>query len=210
MKYLNLRKWPVYMLMLLSLVLAGFLAIPGTLAVMVDVTPPVVNTFVPDPALLEETPVYILVKKTVTSSAKEPIGPEGFTFELTNTATDERFTAVSGVNGQAMFTLSFSGLDAGSHRYQLREINDGREGVTYSELVYDVQVDVALTDDDVLVTTFLNGALTEQCVAAFENLYESDMPDMGDHRGTAVYAALLLVSMTGAVLLLRVLRRRMS
>ncbi len=190
-------------LLLAVLLIAGALAVPATLALVVDYTDPIVNVFCPDHRLQEEGEVIIGVQKTVVNEGKEHMLPSGFRFALTDTATGETWEAVSGVTGQATFLIQYKLEDAGSHTYHLVEINDGKPGVTYSELLYQIQVDVELTDA-IETTVYLDGEETERPVAQFENIYrgEPDLPNTGDPTSLTLYAVLSGLCVLGMAMLL--------
>lgn len=178
-------------LLLLSLVVVGTV-IPDTLAYVIDRTGVMTNTFVPDEDLLKDLQVPIYAKKIVTSTGDETISPEDFTFVLTNTATGEELYALSAASGQVQFDLTFDGMDVGVYNYTLHEKNNGREGITYSELVYNVQVEI-LTDPLRAVVT-VDGEDASRKMPTFENLYTQTPPDTGDHTPIVVCTAVMCLS----------------
>lgn len=178
-------------LLLLSLVVVGTV-IPDTLAYVIDRTGVMTNTFVPDEDLLKDLQVPIYAKKIVTSTGDETISPENFTFVLTNTDTGEELYALSAASGQVQFDLAFDGMDVGVYNYTLHEQNNGREGITYSELVYNVQVEI-LTDPLRAVVT-VDGEDASRLMPTFENLYTQQIPDTGDHTPIVVCTAVMCLS----------------
>lgn len=199
------RQSLVKLVLLLSVAAAVAFLVPVTLAYIFDETEPVVNTFVPPSGLNDQTAVDIQIIKTVTNTGKEEIGPGGFKFVLENTLTGEQQTTESDFKGNAAFTISFAGKDAGqSYYYSVYEINDGREHVTYSETVYAIQVDINMVDDKPAATVYLNGEEVTQCQVQFENLYGApEPPDTGDQGMIWVYAALLIASFAALMVILR-------
>lgn len=205
MNHTWLKKHMAMLIALFSIICVCLIAVPSTLAYTVDTTKPLVNTFAP--GQLAELDVPVLVKKTVLATGETTISPEGFQFQLLDTRTGEKYTAVSNANGQARFLLNFAQDEAGSsHSFLLTEINDGRQGVTYSDLVYSVDVKLEMVGEELTALVSLNDVQVESCVAAFENIYNDgapDEPDTGDAAGAALCAMLLLISAAGIVLLLK-------
>ena len=182
-------------LLLLSLVVVG-VVIPDTLASMIDRTSVVTNSFVPDEDLLKDLQVPIYAKKIVTCTGDETISPENFTFVLTNTETGEELCALSAASGQVQFDLAFDGMDVGVYNYTLHEQNNGREGITYSELVYDVQVQV-LTDP-LRAEVTVNGEDASRLMPTFENLYTQKIPETGDR--TPVMACVTVMCLSAVLM----------
>lgn len=200
------RPW-IKIALLLSMVAAVAFLVPVTLSYVFDRTDSVVNTFVPPDGLQDQTAVGIDVIKTVINSGKDEIGPGGFKFILENTLTGEQVTVESDFQGNASFSIPFTGADAGkSFFYSIYEVNDQRENVKYSELVYQVQIDVAMVDDKPVAKVFLDGKETNKCVVKFENLHGTvEPPSTGDEGHVAMYAVLLAVSFAA---LMTVLKKR--
>ena len=199
------RQSLVKLVLLLSVAAAVAFLVPVTLAYIFDETEPVVNTFVPPSGLNNQTAVEIKVLKTVTNTGKEEIGPGGFKFVLENTMTGEQQTVESDFKGNASFTIPFAGKDAGqSYFYSIYEINDGREYVTYSEMVHTIQVDIDMAEDKPVATVYLNGEEVSDCQVRFENLFGApEPPDTGDQGLLWVYAALLIASFAALMVILR-------
>lgn len=191
----------------LSLLLAAMWALPGTLAFMLDSSERLVNTFVPDPNLFETVAVPIRIQKVVTCTGEKTIGPEDFTFVLTNTATGEESYVLSGWNGQARFDLTFDALDAGTHTYTVHELSNNRPGITYSDLVYTVEITISGEPAEAAIT--VNGEAVDTCSLTFENIYNSEdgPPDTGDHTNLALCALLMLLSGGGLLMMIRKGRR---
>lgn len=200
-----LKKHMAMLIALFSVICVCLIAVPSTLAYTVDTTKPLVNLFTPGE--LAELSVPVTVKKTVLASGETTISPEGFQFQLLDTRTGEKYTAVSNAGGQALFLLTFAQDEVGSrHSFLLTEINDGRQGVTYSDLVYSVDVELAMVGEELTAQVSLNDVPVETCVAAFENIYNDgapDDPDTGDAAGAALCAVMLLISAAGIVLLMK-------
>ena len=199
------RQSLVKLVLLLSVAAAVAFLVPVTLAYIFDETEPVVNTFVPPSGLNNQTAVEIKVLKTVTNTGKEEIGPGGFKFVLENTMTGEQQTVESDFKGNASFTIPFAGKDAGqSYFYSIYEINDGREYITYSEMVHTIQVDIDMAEDKPVATVYLNGEEVSDCQVRFENLFGApEPPDTGDQGLLWVYAALLIASFAALMVILR-------
>lgn len=138
-----------------------------------DVTVTFNNTFKPLP-VPEDITFPITVEKTVVNLGKETIGPEGFEFVLENLDTAGKMTALSDESGKAMFEFTFTADDVGNtYELELTETDGGREGVTYSTDVYEIEIYIDLNDDNELVADVLcNGIDTVNIVAKFENTYD--------------------------------------
>lgn len=198
--------------LLFSLLLLLTSTVQTTYGLIITETEPLVNTFVPtvtpDP---DDTAVTVTVHKTVTNTGALSIGPRGFQFMLENTDTGEQTTVESDKNGQAVFTLIYSATDIGqTYRYTLREVNNGRIGVTYDTRVYELTVAVAETDGQLTMALTNDGVTVETFVAEFENIYHADepiSPPTGDTAGTVFWFALMVISGTAFAVLLNCERR---
>jgi len=201
------KRGKILAIVLSTMLLMAFV-LPSTLAYIVTAVTPLKNTFVPDPRALAQTSVSISAKKTVLNTGTEFIGPENFTFILKNTATQEEVRAMSDKSGLAVFELDYNGLEAGRYSYTLSEANNGREGVAYSDLVYQIDV-IVLQDGDHLTTkVLLDGVETPRCVAPFENIYAVGKvePPTGDETPLLLCSVLMLLS--GAAVIMLVCRQR--
>lgn len=202
------RPW-AKMALLLSLAAVVAIAVPVTLSYVFDNTEQVVNTFVPPEGLNNETAVKVDIVKTVINTVPEDvegIGPDGFTFVLENMADGAKQQAVSDFQGKASFEIPYTGVDAGTHFcYNVYELNDGAENVTYSEIVYEIQVDIEMNDENKPVAKVkLDGKDTTSCTLKFENLYTiAEPPDTGDSSHVAVYAAVMVLCAAGMLLMVR-------
>ncbi len=202
------RPW-AKMALLLSLAAVVAIAVPVTLSYVFDNTEQVVNTFVPPEGLNNETAVKVDIVKTVINTVPEDvegIGPDGFTFVLENMADGAKQQAVSDFQGKASFEIPYTGVDAGTHFcYNVYELNDGAENVTYSEIVYEIQVDIEMNDENKPVAKVkLDGKDTTSCTLKFENLYTiAEPPDTGDSSHVAMYAAVMVLCAAGMLLMVR-------
>lgn len=194
------RIWP---LLFAAVIIAGGMTVPGTVAILADRTVPIVNTFCPDEIVYDEGEVEIQVLKTMRNLGKHSKLPEGFHFMLVNVETGEEYIATTAANGRASFRLSFDAGDVGTHIFRLTEVQGTAAGVTYSELVYEVRVDVTLADE-MQITVYLDGERTELAQARFENLYDSSKdPETGDATPLLLYGLMLLAGSAGILLLIR-------
>jgi len=181
-------------LFLISTLLCA-LCVPFTLAYVTATTSQYLNSFLPDPLALLDGGTIIRIEKTISNLGKSSIGPEGFQFELINTQTQERVCVTTDENGQAHFLLSYSIEDAGMHRYLLREVDDHRPGVTYSPLQYEVEIQVQGQGEALEIRTLVNGQPVQECLARFENIYDSgSIPETGDQGMVWLYLGLFLCS----------------
>ncbi len=136
------------------------------------------NTYVPQPS---DIFVDININKTVINKGTEELSPEGFTFELTENGSSTPLTAVTDENGKAVITLKFSESDIGSvYEYELSEVNDGKENVTYSTEKYTVKISLSLNSENVIVADIsVDDVPTASVVADFTNEYDYT-PDDGN------------------------------
>lgn len=196
--------------LILSVVILALNVLPSTIAYIISKAAPAVNTFVPDPRTLSEASVSITAQKTVLNTGTQSIGPENFTFVLKNIDTQEEMRAMSDKNGLAVFALHFNGLEAGRYRYTLSEVNNGRAGVTYSDLVYEIDVVVLQDGDQLRISTLLNGTETTNCVAPFENIYAVGRvePPTGDDFNLWAHLLVMLLSSTMMIVLAHCYRKQ--
>ena len=148
--------------------------------------------------------ISITAHKTVENVGDKKIGPEGFTFRMEDVHTGEAFSAVSDEKGLAVFRFDFSEEQIGLHSYQLYELKEDRGGVTYSDQVYNIEIDVRRNGDALAADVMMNDYPTT--IAAFRNVYNSkedpDVPDTGVD-APVVYAAMLAAGVIGLAVLLR-------
>lgn len=191
-------------LALVSLCALLLVSVPGTMAILIDRSQPIVNTFAPaSDMIIESVDTAVNVQKTVHNTGEGAIGPGGFRFVLKNIETGEERLAESDAGGFASFPLSFSEFQAGeTFAYELYELNTRRPGVTYSDSVYTVEI--AVTHEDALAAEVrINGVPAD--VAAFRNIYDSSSvptpPETGDAMNPVLYAVLVLCALSGLALL---------
>ncbi|MEE0929845.1 MAG: FctA domain-containing protein [Acutalibacteraceae bacterium] len=143
-----------------------------------------VSPSIPEPEAIE---VPINVIKTVKNVGDKSIGPENFEFVLEKIHSDEKLTLKSDENGLAIFKLDFTSEDIGkTFNYKLTETNDGREGVTYSDKVYNIQISITLgVDNKLLYTMRCDSGIVKELNAEFENIYRSEyvIPDEPSESG---------------------------
>lgn len=196
-------------LLLLSVLAIAAVAIPTTLAYISVKTEPVVNTFyVSDLPPEEEMAVGIAVKKIVLNQGKETIGAENFRFLLDNLETDESYVLVSDANGDAGMSLLFAERDIGkTFKYQLTEINDQQPYVTYSDLVYNINITLIRSEDDDKLDAVLtvNDYQVDQISVSFENIYKLPEPPpvTGDDAPLTLYLMLIIGCMSVMAVMVR-------
>ena len=201
--------WLKMVLLFSAIAVIGF-AVPFTLSFLFDSTVTLHNTFIPPAGLNEKTAVQLIVDKDVTNLGSEKITPEGFVFVLENTETGEKLTLATDINGYATFELPYTGLDAGrTYRYRLYEQNDRRPSVTYSTLVYTVDVTLEMVNDKPAATVMINGVVSDDCTAKFENIYQvKETPVTGDASQLVLLVCMTLASAGALTVLLKKLRAR--
>lgn len=114
------------------------------------------------------------VFKTVVNTGTEQIGPENFEFLLkAMTEGKSDLTAKTDESGNAKFSLTFNAYDIGkTYTYELTEINDGKQNVTYSTAKYTITVEISLDENNQLVANLTNNGVSATTINAnFENIY---------------------------------------
>ena len=141
----------------------------------------------PEPPTPDDIKVRIDIDKVVKNEGDGEIGPEGFKFKLVKDYPDETLTETSNKDGEASFELKYTADDAGkTYIYEVSEVNDGREYVTYDDRVYEIRIGIELNENNVLVPTVTcDGKAVNKVTAEFENIYDdsekpSDPTDPSD------------------------------
>ena len=208
MRLKRLKHTLVAMLIITTMVVASTVMAGSTLAMIIDNTLSLVNTFAPE-EITAETDVNISIEKSVVSASGAVISAGGFTFELTDLQTGTVLTAVTNAMGQSSFSLAFSEEDIGqTYQYTITEVNDARPGFNYSTKVYQLQISVDLVGNDLVAAMTLDGQEVSECVAAFVNHYaDADVPPppAGDDQQPVLYFVLVAAS---AVALFVIHRKR--
>lgn len=189
---------------LLSLVLALGVAVPATLAYVTVKTPSLVNVFTADVPPAGAVSVPVRVHKTILAAGSQTIGPEGFTFRLTEAETGASQTFQTNTTGYGALTLAYTPEDAGkTFVYLLTEVDDGREHVTYSDLVYRLTVSPAVDAGVLAAALSVNDEPVREIIAEFENIYAptTDVPSTGDHAPLMAWMLVLLLSGAGLMFL---------
>ncbi|MBR6802092.1 MAG: hypothetical protein IKM61_10165 [Eubacteriaceae bacterium] len=172
------------------------------------------NVYTPKPTDIN---VDITAVKTVENVKDEKLSPEGFRFELKDSASGKTYGAVSDKDGIAKFSLTYTESDINKlYEYTLYEINDGVEGVTYSEVVYEIGVKVILGDDNVLKAELtVNDEDVENVQAEFVNIYEPidppdepDNPETGDDSRVLLYLGLFIIFAVAIIRILMIARKK--
>ena len=126
------------------------------------------------PGPQEPINVEIKAKKTVKNIGDFEISPEGFTFVLTNTQTGMQKNRTSDKYGDIVFDLQYTIDDVGkTYHYTLEELDDRKQYITYSTLIYNVDVEVKFNENDKLSAVVkVNNQLQNELTPSFENIYE--------------------------------------
>ena len=128
---------------------------------------------------VEDIEIKITSEKTVKNTGDYQIGPEGFTFVLTNTDTQETKRLLSNDYGITIFGITYTKDDIGkTYNYTVHELNDNKNNVTYSDKVYKIQVQIILNAEDKLEAKIkVDGKDTTNVKVSFENTYHKvDLP----------------------------------
>jgi len=141
-------------------------------------------------------------------------GLEDFTFELLDSNGDVLQTAVSDVEGRILFQpIPYGIADAGqTFTYTLREAAGEDDFMEYSEETYTLEVEVSW-DKAEPGTLTVNAAWTDlnpgDAQPTFTNTYKLFIPPAGDDTPIGLWAAMALLSLTGALVLIS-RRKRMN
>lgn len=166
------------------------------------------NTFIP-PVIPDPDPITVslFVQKTVKNTTSKTIGPEGFNFLVEQTGSTQPWTITSDADGKAQLDLTYTHEDLGkTYTYTVSEINDGREGVLYSEQTYELTVTITLDEENnILVPKLTNGGESvNKWETAFENTYthkEPLTPPTGDETPLLMWSILMAASGIAIVVL---------
>ncbi len=155
------------------------------------------NVYTPKPT---DITININVDKIVENIGVGEVGPSGFEFVLENVATGKTVSAISDENGKAMFTLAFGEENIGGvYSYKVYEVNGGMEYMTYSDMVYDINITITLGEDNKLYATITNeGEAVSEAVCEFVNIYNQTPPAKpGDTSKTVLWVIVLISSACG-------------
>lgn len=205
---MNFKKHWLKMALLFATAAVIAFVIPTTIAYIVKESNTVVNLFDADYIAPDEGGVDVMIQKIVTSMGEETIPPEGFQFYLVNQDDPtENYTLTADSRGQAGMRLFFADQDVGKEfHYQLSEINDGKENVTYSDIVYDIRIVPEInTDNQVSPSIYIGDVSADAISVQFENIYapQPKPPETGDAAPLFFFAGLLLISCTGMIILMK-------
>ena len=122
---------------------------------------------------VEDIEIKIASQKEVKNTGDYEIGPNGFTFILTNTETNTKKQLLSNDDGMTIFGITYTKDDIGkTYNYTLEELNDNQPNVTYSDKVYKIQVEIVVNREDKLQAKIrLDGQEVDSVKALFENIY---------------------------------------
>lgn len=200
----RLKYTMLVMMLITSMVAYAAITTGNTLAVLIDRSASLVNTFISG-EITASTELDINIQKKVMVGDLAILNAGGFTFELTDLQNNEVIKAVSDANGKAAFTLAFSEEDIGNtYHYTLHELNDGREGYTYSTQVYEISVTVLLKGNDLIAELTVDGQPMDALTAEFINHYTSEdgapPPPAGDNSHPVLYGMMVIISAAGLYL----------
>lgn len=120
--------------------------------------------------------INALVK--VENTGEQTLAPENFEIVVTNTTTNKETKILTDKDGKAITSLTFTKEDIGkTFEYLIKQTNDAKEGVTYSDKEYKVTITVSLNENNELVAKMLvNDQEVEEILAEFINTYNVDPP----------------------------------
>lgn len=151
------------------------------------------NTYVPPTP--DDVSVTVKVKKILAGNGAGRFSTDEFSFLLEGE--NERYSLYAS-GGYANFDLTFSADDIGeSFEYTLTEVKGSLDGVTYSEKIYNIRVDVTLGDDNKLVadiTVTCGGEeVTDTEHLEFINICGAATPPTGDDTALYFWGAIFLI-----------------
>ena len=152
--------------------------------------------------------VELNIRKTVENKTAAELSAEGFVFLLLQNDREISRTATN-AEGKASFPIRFTAddLTTGTFRFQVKELDTDVAGVTYSEKVYEVTVE--LTQDEagqIVAAVLIDGESAEDNAMSFVNVYAPPAtPETGDLSDLGTHMVLLTGSGLGMVILLAVL-----
>lgn len=197
------------MVLITSMVLTAAITTGNTLAMLIDQTLNLVNTFAPG-KVSGDTNVDINIDKIVVATGVNGINAGGFTFELTDLQTNDVLATISDRDGKAKLSLSFTQEDVGkTFSYTLSELNDGRQDFTYSTKVYRIDITVAFEGNDLVAKLLLDGEPVDEIACEFVNVYQDGSgeplppPPAGDSAMPMLYVALAAISLASIALILK-------
>jgi pilin isopeptide linkage protein len=132
------------------------------------------------------------------------MGKDGFLFDLYCNETGITDTAESGTDGLAKLALHFTAEDIGkTYTYTLTERKGDNPYMTYSEVVYEIQVAVTQdTQTGELVLTVTRDGREATGNAQFENILHPENPKTGEELFIRNWAVLMGISAVGLLAVL--------
>ncbi|MBQ7011227.1 MAG: hypothetical protein IJN63_05935, partial [Clostridia bacterium] len=140
---------------------------------------------------------------TVVGTGSSVISPEGFKIEFARKdGGDKQIVTVDKDGRIDLKDLIFTKDDIGkTFEYTVRMVNEGKEGVTYDDRIYELVITVALGPDNKLIATITDGTVTRtdgKYIAEFSvNYVEPESPPTGD--ATSLMLAMLAAAAAMAV-----------
>lgn len=127
---------------------------------------------------IEDLNIKLDVINTILNTGDYELSPEGFTFVLVNTDTNEEIKLVTNSEGKLIFDLNYTENDIGkTFNYVLKIVNDGKEYVTYSDKEYNISIKVDLNENNELFKTiYVDNLETTDTTFEFENIYDKKEP----------------------------------
>lgn len=162
---------------------------------------------------LAETTVDLTIRKNVTTTGTEAVSPEGFSFKLEDMTTQESAVKKSDRNGLAVFSLRFTGMDAGKvYTYKITEVQENKTGWTYDTAEYVITLEISLDEDgEISVAKTVNAVAAEQVNVSFTNVYKPTVtPNTGDDFPLIPVFVTMLCAAMGMVTVLIFRRKRVS
>ena len=130
---------------------------------------------IPGPEDPDPVKAYVTVEKKMeylNGDKGEKIGPAGFLFTLEeDSVADDRHQMRTNAEGKAVFELEYDKDDAGkTYIYSLKEVDEGADGVEYSDAEYDVHVSVTERDNELSVAVVCDDRAKD--TFGFVNVYD--------------------------------------
>lgn len=123
--------------------------------------------------------VPVTIHKTVINKTLDLMSPKGFQFRILDEDGKEVDTITANALGVAGYSFSFDKDDVDkTYTYTVQEVNTGKDGVTYSDAVYEIEITIHRNKLlNVLIPEIqINDIPALAVVLEFVNVYEPEVP----------------------------------
>lgn len=129
------------------------------------------NYIEPEP-IIEPIKVEIPITNIIINEGNIAADLNGFRFVIENIETGEKQIIITDEEGVAKFVLEFTESNLGKGKYKIYALDNGEEGITHSENVYEIEIDVTLNDqtDKLEATIVHNGESVDEETIKFHTV----------------------------------------